>query len=369
MKSLALFNNRNRFFLPSMLGLMALVVSGLTVHGQEHEQSDPASEAATHDMSSMEGMSGMPGMSDGKLDKETIEALKEALRTFRALPDQVISMIMTIMPPNYQSYVSEKSMKGDVGVLILAHGTDPESDQRLIDSVAPIATKYPTAVGFGMAMMMSSHLQTAVDELVAAGAKKIVVVSTTPSQYLSLARQWNYIFGVSDEPAYLAVPQIETEAQLLVGPTLDDHPLLSEIVLDYARELGTDPENEEVFLVGHGPEDDEDYAGDLLNLQGHADYIREHGNFSRARAIDIQDDAPPAVRAANLQKLRAWIENAHQVGKTPLVVMFLYTRGIQDKIIRDLKGLDYQFTYKGLNEHPNFVKWMQEIIDDQLAEN
>lgn len=144
MKSLALFNNRNRFFLPSMLGLMALVVSGLTVHGQEHEQSDPASEAATHDMSSMEGMegmSGMPGMSDGKLDKETIEALKQALRTFRALPDQVINMIMTIMPPNYQSYVSEKSMKGDVGVLILAHGTNPEADQRLIDSVAPIAAK------------------------------------------------------------------------------------------------------------------------------------------------------------------------------------------------------------------------------------
>jgi hypothetical protein len=33
---------------------------------------------------------------------------------------------------------------------------------------------------------------------------------------------------------------------------------------------------------------------------------------------------------------------------------------------QDLRGLDYTFAAKGLSEHPNYLKWIQATIEEQL---
>lgn len=47
----------------------------------------------------------------------------------------------------------------------------------------------PTAIGFGMSMMSSSHLQSAVDDLRASGVRRIILVDEgTTTKYNSLTR-------------------------------------------------------------------------------------------------------------------------------------------------------------------------------------
>ena len=42
-------------------------------------------------------------------------------------------------------------------------------------------------------------------------------------------------------------------------------------------------------------------------------------------------------------------------------------RGIQPKLVDDLKGLTYKFQTKGLTSHPNFVVWVRETVAAQAA--
>ena len=60
-----------------------------------------------------------------------------------------------------------------------------------------------------MSMMNSAHLQAAVNDLVARGAKTIVLFDEgTTTEYNSLTRHWRYIFGMSPEASYLSVPKV-----------------------------------------------------------------------------------------------------------------------------------------------------------------
>jgi hypothetical protein len=92
--------------------------------------------------------------------------------------------------------------------LVLAHGFRDPGDDIFRQRLNPLASQNPTALAMGMSMMMSDHIQLAINDLEAAGAKRIVVVPLVSNRYNSLLRQWQYIFGLIDEPAYNAVPPV-----------------------------------------------------------------------------------------------------------------------------------------------------------------
>ena len=91
----------------------------------------------------------------------------------------------------------------------------------------------------------------------------------------------------------------------------------------------------------------------------HADFMMEDSDFSNVVGMTLQDDAPPEIRDANVERIRAVVEVATTEGKDVLVVTNLMgTRTIQSQLRRDLAGLDYKFNAKGLTQHDNFIKWM-----------
>ena len=111
--------------------------------------------------------------------------------------------------PDYEWYVSGPKVKGTTGILVLSHGVGENSDRLVRDAYGPMAKKTPLAIGFGMAMMNSSHLQSAVDDLRGAGARRIILVDQgTTTRYNSLTRHWQYIFGMYPEASYMDVPKI-----------------------------------------------------------------------------------------------------------------------------------------------------------------
>jgi hypothetical protein len=163
------------------------------------------------------------------------------------------------------------------------------------------------------------------------------------------------------------VPRIKTDLVLKIVPPPGDDALVAEALLDYALELSTDPKSEVVIIAGHGPTGNADNEEEMKLLANLAKILQEDGGFAAVYGQTLQDDAPPAVREANVKKLRALVENASKGGKRVLIVTNLIgARTIQAKLREDLQGFDYKFSAKGLVQHDNFVKWMAQGIRKQL---
>ena len=301
---------------------------------------------------------------DHVMTPEMFTELRAKVPLYREYSNAQIMQSMERMGPNFRVYLSDEDVTGDVGVLALGHGFAPTGNQEFQDAYASVAAQQPTAVGLGMAMMTSTHIQTAVDELTTAGAGTIIVIPATTVQYGGLTRQWAYIFGLHDEAEWLSVPKVQTEAQVIMAPTPTTHPILSAILLDYAYARSNDPAAEVVAIVSHGPTDEEDNRNELAILEQHASRIRANSEFADVRGFTLQDDAPSAVRRSNVGSLRDWVENANANDQRVIVLTTLLVEGsVQDKINRDLDGLEYKFNRDGLMLHPDFADWVLEVIE------
>lgn len=311
-----------------------------------------------------------PAAADHDMSQEQLEALRAKIALYRAFTDAEVRMNMALMGPDYEWYVSDRDMQGDIGVLVLSHGVGENSDKQFVEALKPMAEKWPTAVSFGMAMMMSGHIQSSVDDLTDRGVETIVLVPTATSEYNSLTRQWRYIFGMREESTYLDVPRVETDARLIMADHINDHPLITDVLEEYILAESRNQANEVVIIVGHGPEDVEDNGPDLALLQPHADRIKARNDFVDVKVINLQDDAYPPIRKANVQTLRRWITSAQRAGHDVIVsVAASASYGVQQHVIEDLRGLDYAFADRGLAQHPNYLKWIQTTVEEKLAED
>jgi len=336
----------------------------------------PAAEMdhSGHDMSQMnpgrdaEGRS-LYGMKH-KMDPAMTRELREKVALYQKYSDAEITMSMDMMGPEYAWYISPPDVKGSQGILILMHGFREQGDKIFKDQVQSIGNIFPTSMGVGMAMMMSEHIQVGLDDLKAAGAKEIVVIPVTSSGTNELYRQWLYIFGKADKAEFASVPRVKTDAKLHFVAPPGDNPLVAEILLDHAAEMSRDPGKEVVIIAGHGPSSAADNTEELRVLAGLAKIVKQDGGFADVRGMTLQDDAPPEVRAANVQKLRETVEAATNKGQRVLVVTNLIgARTIQAKLRSDLQGLTYEFNPKGLVNHPNFMKWMGESVREEFEKS
>jgi hypothetical protein len=306
-----------------------------------------------------------------EMSPEDLAALRRKVALYRGMTDREVEMNMNGMGPDYEWYVSGPKLRGSVGLLVLSHGVGANSDRVLHDAYLKIADKRPTAIGFGMAMMGSAHLQSAVDDLVAHGAKTIVLLDEgTTTKYNTLTRHWQYIFGMYPEASYMDVPKVTAPGVRFVwAGHFDDSTLITEILYDHAKEVSKDPAKELLIIVGHGPEDAEDNDPDLKVLQPHVERLKARHEFADVRMINIQDDAIKPVRESNVRKLRGWIQQADKQGLGVLVVAIsAASYGVQMHIKQDLRGLKYSFAEKGLAESPKFIQWAEGEVEQAVAQ-
>jgi len=299
---------------------------------------------------------------------EAAEELRERVDQFAPVDTATIQKVMDRMGSNYEWYISDFDLQGELGVLILAHGFRTRGDRIFRDRLQPLAGGNPTALALGMSMMMSDHIQYAVSDLEKAGTKKIVVVPVVSNRYNSLMRQWEYIFGQTAEPAYTAVPLVKSEAQLVMTAPPEDHPLIVGALIDHAREISTNPDEEFLLLVAHGPESAEDNDVVLGLLNRLAGAVNDELEFSGFGVASLQDDAPKDVRAANVAAMRGLVESATAEGKRVLVITnLLGARVVQGELRKDLRDLDYTFNAKGIVEHDNFIRWIEASVEEAAA--
>ena len=302
-----------------------------------------------------------------QMSPQVLDELRANVRGWEALSDEEIALSMTMMGSSYEWYISADDVQAGNGVLILYHGFRERGDMVFKEQMQSYADVFPMALAPGMSMMMSQHIQLGLDDLVAAGAKRIVVVPIVSTEYNTMIRQWWYIFGLEDEPAYATVPRIETTADVLFAPPPNDDPLVAEILLDFAEEISENPTNEVVIIAAHGPSEEADNARQLELMGNLARIVQEDGGFSAVESATLQDDAPPEVRDANVVRLRGMIEQAQADDKQVIIVTSLIgARTIQKKLRKDLQGLDYRFNAKGLIQHDLFLDWIGETVRGEL---
>ena len=289
--------------------------------------------------------------------------LRAKVPVYREYTDEQIMDSMRRMGPNFHVYLSEESVAGRIGVLALGHGYTPSGNDAFQQAYEPTAHEHPTAVAFGMAMMTSEHIQSAVDDLTAAGAETVLVMPVTTLKVGGLIGQWRYIFGLRDDAPWMSVPRVDSAARIVFGPTPTTDPLITAILIDYATDLSIDPGNEVVALIAHGPDNEEANATELEILEQHAAIIRAERSFADVRGFTLQDDAPSAIRSANVERIRGWVRAAADNGQRVIVLTTLPVKGsVHRKINRDLDGLDYVLSDKGIVENPRFSDWIDAVI-------
>ncbi len=302
-----------------------------------------------------------------QMTPEQFAELREKIELYREYTDEQIVENMSRMR-NLGGMLSDAGVVSDVGILALAHGYTDEGNRQWMEEFAAISREYPTGYGLGMAMMSAEHIQKAIDGLEAAGAKKILVLRTETGDTNSLVYQWQYIFGRRDDAAYLSVPRVTSNAEIIWGPSPTAHPIMGEIMLEHALQLSTDPSNEMVIIMGHGPMTPKENEMDLAIMAKHGNAIQEDGGFKEVKHWNVQDDLPPDQRAANVAKVRGWIQDAQDQGMHVIVVTNALTQsGLMDRLKNDVDGTGAKFSDRGLMQNPRFSDWIKTAVEENLS--
>jgi len=256
------------------------------------------------------------------------------------------------------------------GVLVMAHGGEPEWNQAVEEVVAPLRRKYPTEIAFGMAD--SSTMRAAVQRLECRGVREIAVVRMFISAD-SFLPETEYILGVRPErPAVMLAAHaehalhahpmdpptpIQTKASLVISRQgVAESPLIDAILVERVHALSTNPAEESVLLLAHGPGDDAENSRWLANMQRRVKRLRELGPFREVRCETLREDWPEK-RAAAEQRIRQYVEEGSQRGRRVIVVPFRVAGfGPYAEV---LQGLNYVADGRGFCPHPNMTRWLE----------
>lgn len=267
----------------------------------------------------------------------------------------------------------------DYGVLLLAHGGDPAWNARIEEVRAGADKTAPTELALGMAD--PATMQAAVDRLQKRGVSRVVAVPLFVHSRSEVMDQTRYALGLSTAPSEVlraaeeamkglpmppgmhhmhlfSLTTVKHAVPVALAPALDEDPFVSKVLLERALALSKEPKAEAVVLVAHGPVDDAALPAWESALAVHAKAVKDGGKFRAAATGILRDDAPPPVRAASVAKLRAVVAELAKGGRVLVVPVLIARGGIEDKIPKDLAGLDFAWSGDALLPHAGFDAWV-----------
>jgi sirohydrochlorin ferrochelatase len=281
------------------------------------------------------------------------------------------------------------------GILILAHGGQPDWNARVTELAAALGASQPVEVAFGMASRPA--IQAAVDRLIARGVRSIVAVPLFVSSHSSVVTSTAYLLGLrADMPPDLKVfakmnhgahgapaapaashsgheghapaaadntAPVSASVPIRMTDALNRHALVGSILIDRARGLSQRPGQGAVIIVAHGPVPDADNARWLADMKALAGQMAADTRFAAIEYLTVRDDAPKPVRDAATAELRGVVTAQRDAGRRVLIVPLLLSYGGIEKGIRQrLDGLDYVMAPTALMPDPRLVEWVRQSV-------
>ncbi len=272
------------------------------------------------------------------------------------------------------------------GVLLLAHGGNPNWNEEVNKVARELRKTWPTEVAFGMASKRA--IQTAVDSLTASGVKEVIAVPLFISSHSSVITSTEFLLGLREEapsalaifakmdhgghgaadthashtapdPSFDPMTPVISKAPIKMLSALNAHPIVADILLSRAEEISKRPNNEVVILVAHGPVSEETNRLWLNDMKDLADAMGGKSGFRRIEYLTVRDDAPEPIRSQATAELRAVVTKAANEKSTVLIVPLLLSYGgIEKGIQKRLEGLEYTMSGQALLPDERILKWI-----------
>jgi sirohydrochlorin ferrochelatase len=148
---------------------------------------------------------------------------------------------------------------------------------------------------------------------------------------------------------------------------MDDAPEIARVLADRALAMTTEPDKRALLIVGHGPNSAEDYAAWMRHLRVVADSVKARTRFRDVRVELVRDDAPAAVRAEAVLRVRELIALQQMAtGRDVIVVPVLVSKGAvsRDKVPADIKGTPSVYAGEPLLPHPAMSRWIESRVTE-----
>jgi len=254
------------------------------------------------------------------------------------------------------------------GLLVVAHGAGAEWNARVRETVAQVKWGEGPV---GIAFLMGQEKETAgwnaaVAQLVAQGARRIVVVPLMVSSYGSHYRQIRYFAGeLAELPPELAKHDHGSHAPppvpMRVTAALDDAPELAAMLAARWAELGEADRRRPLLLVAHGPNDSTDAVKWIAHITAVSEGLRSRTRADLHVAL-LRDDAPADVRKAAVAAMRDTVLAMSRRAADSVVAMpVMISAGTitQVKIPADLDGLPIRYRAEPLAPHAELARWIE----------
>ncbi|MDZ4660994.1 MAG: hypothetical protein SGJ18_05170 [Pseudomonadota bacterium] len=278
------------------------------------------------------------------------------------------------------------------GVLILAHGTAMDHFAELpadksqcelihehlnseehgkpwekaicdVTAAAAKAIGKPLETAFGMFSLPS--FQHAVNRLGKHQIDTLKIIPFYVSSASGVIRQQKYMFDVVSkffDDEKIVLPKSITK--VIFQNAMDQDIELTKVLYSRAHELSSNPKQEEVIFVAHGPvqQADDDIWHRDLGL--HADRIQSEraktkSEFFATHPFTLKDDAPPEERDQRTKELRELVNKINARGNRPLILPVLVAAGgIEKGLLERLEGLNYHYLGHMLTPDPEFIQWI-----------
>jgi sirohydrochlorin ferrochelatase len=271
----------------------------------------------------------------------------------------------------------------DIGVIVLAHGSDHHWNETMREAVRPLEARYPVEYVFSMADQplveravrrlekrgvraavivrvfgMESSFKTDVDRMIGAD---IEAAGGLPGASSAAATDHGHGgHHGHDDHATSPPPRIRSSLALATAGGLEAHPLFAAALAERARALSRDPRKETVILVAHGTGDDERNKQWTEILGRLAAQIQQEGTPYRAIRHATWREDWPDKRGPWIKAVREMVEEARRDGGRAIVIP-ARTNGTGPER-RFLEGLSYELG-EGFAPHPLFVRWVEQQVD------
>ena len=290
------------------------------------------------------------------------------------------------------TFSSGTSYAQQQGVLLLAHGGNPDWNAQVTKLAQSVDRTKPTEVAFGMATR--ANIQSAVDRLKARGVTDIVAVPLFVSSWSSVITSTEYLLGQRKEaPPELALfakmshstPEpshgagghdahaahaagspdptspVTTSVPIRMTPALNDHPVVADILTSRASSISKNPAEESIVLVAHGPTKDAENQMWLKDMSSIAERVKSSGTFASVDYITLRDDAPKPIRDKATADLREIVQTRIAEGRRVLILPLLVSFGGIERGLRErLEGLSFSMPATGLVPDDRLVTWILE---------
>ena len=256
------------------------------------------------------------------------------------------------------------------GVMVMAHGGSEEWNAHLAQAIEPLKARFPVELALGMAD--AGSMEAAVRRLEPQGVRHVGLVRVFISgeswyertlQILGIqegapsrADQQHSHAATADMPMPMGFWKVDTELVFHVSVEgLADAVEMDEVVTARIRALSSDPDNEVVAVIAHGPGDDAENRRWIEKITQRTRSAQEQLGLRDIRVFTLREDWPER-RVAAEREIRNYIAHAYSRGLTPIVVPFrVQGFGPYERVLGEL---DYRADKRGLLPHPNVGLWI-----------